>query len=65
MTNNSQAILNRFHNDGIFPNDDQLFILLKDRKSKGDNSVFDIYDIELELVFTAMNDQSHPYHHKV
>ena len=65
MNISPQTILNRFHNDGMFPNDDQLFILLKDRKNKGDNSVSDIYDIELELVFTAMKNQSHPYHHTV
>lgn len=54
----SIEILNRFNNEGIFPTDDQLQIILDERNDDEDT----ILSLELELFYKANKDVNHPYH---
>jgi hypothetical protein len=52
-------ILQQYHEDGIFPTDDGLFLISMDEGH------YDIRDVELDLLKTALDDPNHPYHHIV
>lgn len=52
-----EQILAKFNNEGIFPTDDEMRIAIVGTKYG------DIYDLEMELLHIAMEDQTHPYHH--
>lgn len=51
-------ILNRFNNEGIFPTDSELQIILDERGTPDES----IYELEMDLLEIAEKDENHPYY---
>jgi hypothetical protein len=56
-----ERVFREFNEKGIFPSDEVLAMIAKSNPSKYD----DLYDVEMEMIYIAMNDINHPYHSKV
>ena len=54
---NVEQLIKNFNKTGVFPTDDQLAIAID-----GNPKYYDEYDLEMELIYIAMNDVNHPYH---
>ena len=52
-------ILKEYHEDGIFPTDDGLFLISMDEGH------YDPDIVELKLLRAALDDHNHPYHYMV
>ena len=53
-----QIILNRFHNEGIFPTESELEVIA----GKGPGGTLETFAVEMELLEIASADVNHPYH---
>lgn len=51
-------ILNRFNQEGIFPSDTELQLILNERETPDDS----IYELEMDLLQIAESDINHPYY---
>ena len=52
-----ETLIRNFNETGVFPTDAQLAIAID-----GNPKYYDEYDLEMELIYIAMNDVNHPYH---
>jgi hypothetical protein len=50
-------VLNRFNNEGIFPTDGEMELVIQTNQS-----FEDIFDLEMYLLEICMNDSTHPYY---
>lgn len=54
----TSEILNRFNQEGIFPSDTELQLILNERETPDDS----IYELEMDLLQIAESDTNHPYY---
>lgn len=52
-----KELIENFNQTGVFPTDAQLAIAID-----GNPNYDSIYDLEMKLIYIAINDVNHPYH---
>jgi hypothetical protein len=55
-----KEIYENFDVNGIFPSDAEMIEAIQDNPN-----YVSIYDLEIEMIYKAMDDENHPYHSKV
>lgn len=55
-----EQIYENFDVNGIFPSDSEMSVAIEDNPN-----YVSIYDLEMEMINKALDDETHPYHHMV